>query len=127
MKLIEGNEDEYSKWRKKNSDPYNRRCFTYAEQWADLLEARIPIAATPEQARSVIEAFADHDSDVADTDGITGFIYGVAVSILSSVWIHGEHLRQWHNLKTQLRDEGEKANLSGGVLNPAMLKIGIDN
>jgi len=32
-------------------------------------------------------------------------------------------LRQWHNLKTQIKDEGEKANASGGVLNPALLTI----
>jgi hypothetical protein len=40
------------------------------------------------------------------------------------VWKHGEALRLWHNLKTQIRDEGEKANESGGVLNPACLSIG---
>jgi hypothetical protein len=62
--------------------------------------------------------------EIHDNDGITGFMYGCAVSILSKVWIHGEQLRRWHNLKTQLRDEGEKANQTGGVLNPALLCIG---
>lgn len=51
-------------------------------------------------------------------------MYGVAVSTLAKVWKHGEALRMWHNLTTQLRDEGEKANESGGVLNPACLSIG---
>jgi len=40
------------------------------------------------------------------------------------VWAHGEALRLWHNLKYQLRDEGEKANETGGVLNPALLNLG---
>jgi hypothetical protein len=43
--------------------------------------------------------------------------------VLASCWEHGEELRRWHNLKTQIRDEGEKANESGGVLNPALLNI----
>jgi len=34
-------------------------------------------------------------------------MYGAAVAILSKVWKHGEELRRWHNLKTQIGDEGE--------------------
>jgi hypothetical protein len=52
-------------------------------------------------------------------------MYGAGVSMLSQVWEHGEQLRTWHNLKTQLRDEGERANKSGGVLNPALLNVGV--
>lgn len=63
-------------------------------------------------------------SHLADTEGITGFMYGCAVSILSQVWVHGEELRRWHNIETQIKDEGEKANESGGVLNPALLCVG---
>ena len=37
---------------------------------------------------------------------------------------YGDQLRRQHNLKTQLGNEGEKANESGGVLNPALLSIG---
>ena len=66
---------------------------------------------------------ANECSNEADTEGITGFMYGAAVSVLASCWEHGEELRRWHNLKTQIRDEGEKANESGGVLNPALLNI----
>ncbi|MDA8315367.1 MAG: hypothetical protein M0010_09365 [Actinomycetota bacterium] len=46
---------------------------------------------------------------------------GAAVSVLASCWVHGEELRRWHNLDTQIGTEGEKANASGGVLNPALL------
>jgi len=71
-----------------------------------------------------VEDCADTASHLADSEGITGFMYGCAVAILAKVWVHGEALRRWHNLKTQLRDEGEKANESGGVLNPALLNLG---
>ncbi len=107
-------------WKKAveaNPDPYGSAVMQYAEMWARLMEARIVAGDT-------VEACADEASHIANTDGITGFMYGCAVSILSQVWIHGEALRRWHNLKTQIRDEGEKANAEGGVLNPALLCIG---
>lgn len=111
------NINDWNKGLAKNTDPYGRRCFTYAEEWADLMEAAMASGETLTQC-------AERTSHTADTDGITGFMYGVAVSLLSSVWEHGEELRRWHNLKTQIKDEGEKANKSGGVLNPALLNIG---
>jgi hypothetical protein len=67
---------------------------------------------------------AQRASHLADDEGITGFMYGCAVSILSKVWQYGEDLRRWHNIDTQIGTEGEKANESGGVLNPALLSIG---
>lgn len=70
-----------------------------------------------------IADMADTTSHEADTDGITGFMYGCAVKALAYFWEHGEELRIWHNLKTQIKDEGVKANESGAVLNPAILTI----
>ena len=101
----------------RNSDPYGAAGHTYAERWARMMEAEM-------SRGKKLEDVAEECSHLADEEGITGFMYGCAVSILSAVWSHGEELRRWHNLKTQLRDEGEKANESGGVLNPAMLSIG---
>ena len=75
-------------------------------------------------AGTPLEKCADPDSHEADTEGITGFMYGCAVGALARFWVHGEALRKWHNLKTQLGHEGEKANETGGVLNPALLNIG---
>lgn len=109
--------DEWAKGLANNTDPYGRRCYTYAADWAHLMEAEIAKGRT-------VEACADETSHAADTDGITGFMYGVAVSLLSQCWAHGEALRRWHNLKTQIGHEGERANERGGVLNPALLNIG---
>lgn len=107
-------------WRKTveiNDDPYGSCAVMYAARWANMMEARMAEGAT-------LEDIAKATSHEADTEGITGFMYGCAVSILSQVWIHGEQLRRWHNLDTQIKDEGVKANESGGVLNPAILNIG---
>jgi len=100
-----------------NTDPYGRACYTYAERWADLMEAALA-------GGKPIADVAKATSHEADVEGITGFMYGCAVSILASCWEHGEELRKWHNLDCQIGTEGEKANDSGGVLNPAILSIG---
>ena len=107
----------YDGWKAKNEDPYGAAVFRFAERWADLMEARLASGST-------LTDCADETSREADDEGITGFMYGMAVSILSQVWVHGEALRRWHNLDTQIGDEGEKANESGGVLNPALLNVG---
>lgn len=107
----------WSKTVEANTDGYGSGVIRFAERWADLMEQRMAEGAT----LTDIAKKASHD---ADTEGVTGFMYGCAVSILAKVWEHGEDLRRWHNLETQLRDEGVKANESGGVLNPAILNIG---
>lgn len=107
----------WRKAREANSDGYGGAVMSYADRWARMMEARM---ARGEQLSEI----ADECSHIADLEGITGFQYGCAVSTLASVWIHGEALRQWHNLKTQLRDEGERANKNGGVLNPAVISLG---
>lgn len=117
MKLKTGTETEYETYKAKNSsDPYSARVVSYGEDWANLMEARMGKGEK-------IADMANDTSHEADTDGITGFMYGAAVSALSHFWEHGEALRLWHNLKTQIKDEGEKANETGGVLNPALLCV----
>lgn len=106
----------WSKCVSSNIDPYGKRIVDYAEQWGRLMQSKIDAGETIDQC-------AEQCSRIADYDGITGFMYGSAVSILSGVWIHGEELRRWHNLKTQIGNEGEQANDLGTVLNPALLTI----
>lgn len=100
-----------------NKDFYGSGVVRYAEKWAELMESRIDSGDTVGDCAKA----TSHD---ADTEGITGFMYGCAVSILSKVWKYGEELRKWHNLDTQINDEGIKANENGTVLNPAVLSIG---
>lgn len=103
-----------------NIDPYGAAIIRYAARWAHLMEKRISDG-------SELEDIAEASSFEANKEGVTGFMYGCAVSILSEVWTHGEELRRWHNLDTQIGAEGEKANEAGGVLNPALLSIGSED
>lgn len=100
-----------------SADPYSYACVKYAANWAALMDTLLE--------GTTVAAIAKQASHDADTDGITGFMYGAAVSMLSRAWKHGDELRRWHNLDTQIRDEGVLANESEATLNPAMLSIGV--
>jgi hypothetical protein len=118
MKVATGREQSYAEWKLKNVDPYSGTCFLFAEKWASLIEAEIAKGKT-------VADVADACSSEADKEfGVTGFMFGMAVSILAEAWEHGDALRRWHNLKTQLGDEGERANREGKTLNPALLRFG---
>ena len=116
MKIKAGQEEIYAEGKEKNADPYGSAGYRFLEKWADLMEAEILAGCS-------INDVAKKCSHEADTDGITGFMYGCAVGVLSQCWEYGEELRQWHNLDTQIGDEGERANAKGTVLNPALLNI----
>ena len=119
MIIKAGLEAEYAEYVKLNStDDYSKGVIDYTEAWAKLMEEKLAQGET-------IEGCADKTSHDADTEGITGFMYGCAVSLLASAWEHGEALRRWHNLATQIGREGERANAKPGrVLNPALLNLG---
>lgn len=110
-------QEAWDKWVSSNTDNYGACVIRYAQRWAELMEVQI-------EAGKVVKEIAKQTSHEANTEGITGFMYGAAVRVLSECWRHGEDLRQWHNLATQLGNEGELANQNGGVLNPAILNIG---
>ena len=103
-----------------NQDSYGKGIKDFAERWANLMETKI-------KSGKQLDDFAKATSHDADTDGITGFMYGCAVGLLSQTWEYGEQLRRWHNIDTQIGEEGKKANKSGGVLNPALLGIASDD
>lgn len=107
-------------WEKgvaNNQDPYGNAVYRYASEWATRMEKVCMTDAD-------VALHAQKTSHEADDEGITGFMYGCAVSILSQAWIHGEALRKWNNLDLQIGNEGEKANeKEGAVLNPALLSF----
>ena len=111
------NEENWQVWVDNNKDPYGKGVIDFAERWADLMEAQM-------DGEIRLEDVAKETSHEANTEGITGFMYGTAVQVLFTSWEHGDHLRRWHNLDTQIKNEGEKANEGDGVLNPAILNIG---
>jgi len=106
----------WQRYRDANQDGYGKACVDYAEKWARVMQVKIVEGAT-------VEECAKEASHIADDEGITGFMYGCAVQMLAGCWVFGEQLRRWHNLDTQIGTEGEKANASSGVLNPAILTM----
>ena len=123
FKQGEGDNDGKAIWDKQyaanHDDIYGNGILRFASEWATRMEAAL--AADPAKK---VEDVAEQCSREADNEGITGFMYGAAVQVLSWCWVHGEKLRRWHNKDIQIGDEGDKANESGGVLNPAILNIG---
>jgi hypothetical protein len=103
-----------AKWQQgvaaQKGDDCGLAVFRYAETWARLMEGEI---AKGKSLRDVAQAA----SQEADIEGISGYMYGAAVSVLANCWAHGEDLRRWHN-KSYGVDEDKK-----GVVNPAVLKV----
>lgn len=110
------NQTKYDNWKKNQGGKYGLAVFRYAEQWANLMEEKIINGEK-------LENIANQSSHDADTEGISGYMYGAAVFVLSECWEYGEQLRRWSNLDLQIGNEGEKANDEGGTLNPALLNI----
>lgn len=111
-----GNTAAWERYVTLNTDFYGSGCMRYAQAWAELMEQHMADGVR-------LEACAQEDSHTADTEGISGYMYGCAVRILAECWQYGDALRRWHNLLTQMGTEGETANATGGVLNPAILMV----
>lgn len=103
-------QEEWENCKTVNSkDGYSNCVIDYTILWAQYMEYLMT------KHDKKLSDIWDMSSHLADIYGITGFMYGCAVSILSSVWKYGEELRVQHNLK--YNHEGD------GVINPAILKI----
>ena len=108
----------WDKWDAANRDGgYGEAVLDFAVDWANAMEESIAEGSELEDVAKSLSF------KTAEGYGLTGFQYGAAVSMLSGCWKHGDRLRVWHNLDTQIHDEGEKANAAGGVLNPALMNI----
>lgn len=118
MTFAEGAEPLWERGVQNNQDPYGNAVYQYASEWATRMEAALAAGETVAQCAKRC-SFESNDEGC----GITVFQYGCVISVLAHCWLHGEELRRWHNLDAQLCDEGERANESGGVLNPAILNL----
>ena len=95
-----------------SKDGYSSCVVRYAEYWAKFMQYLMA-----KHDGVTVAQIADKASHAADIDGITGFMYGCAVNVLSQVWKYGEELRRWHNKEYDY--EGD------GVVNPAVLTINV--
>lgn len=108
VKLELKDAEGWNKSREANTDPYGKAALDYAEGWAKLMQVEIS------KGNKLIDV-ADKTSHELGFMGITGFMYGCAVNILSECWVHGEELRKWHN-----KEWGHEGD---GVINPAVFTI----
>ncbi len=75
-----------------NSEGYGGAVMAYAERWARLMQIEIANGKK-------LEDVAGATSDEADLEGITGFMTGGAISILSHCWKYGKQLQRWYTSK----------------------------
>lgn len=87
-----------------------------ARNWARLMQGQM------DRGRS-LEDCAEETYEIANVDGLTGFMYGLAASFLSDFWVYGKEFREWYNEDTQIGIEGHIATILGKTLNPAVLII----
>lgn len=110
------NEKDWQQWVDKNKDPYGKACVDVAREVMRLLDER--------QEFNHHEIICEADKNIS-TGGITGFMAGCVAQMVSRCHSRGEEFRKKWNLGTQIDSEGERANKEGGVLNPALLNLGI--
>ena len=83
---------KWEQWVEINShDCYSLGVVTYARRWAKYMQHLMT------KHNKAIYQIADKASHVTDIEGITGFMYGCAVAMLSECWKYGEELRRWNN------------------------------
>jgi len=107
---------KYKEWKDNQNDGYGLACFSFAENWAKLMQKEFTNHNIENPDVLSMLEYAEKCSHDADTEGITGFMYGMAVTILAEHWKYGEALRKWHNKEYGCEN-------TEGVVNPAILTI----
>jgi hypothetical protein len=108
MKFREGGREIWDRAAAVNTDWYGRGVIKYAQVWATLMEKELATGAS-------LFAVASPTSHEADTMGMSGFGYDLAVKLLVDCWEHGDALRRWHNR--------EYDYTGPGVVNPALMTV----
>lgn len=99
MKLKAGLENDYAELRANNTkDFYSAGIINYAERWCNMMEERI------EKGESVAQA-AEETQYAADTDLISGCMFGYSLNVLCQFWEHGAELREWYDSKYDIVEE----------------------
>lgn len=110
------NQKDWDEWVKKNDDPYGKACVDVARGVMKILDNGEPF-----DCHGIISQ-ANKDTEAG---GITGFMAGCVAQMVSHCHDRGENFRRQWNVDNQIQDEGDKANESGEVLNPALLNISV--
>lgn len=111
------NVETWKSWVKANDDDYGKACVDTARQAMVILDE----GPSDFDCHSLVCRAADEA--LGKDAGITGFMSGMVAVMISKCHSRGEEFRHKWNIDTQIRDEGERANEAGTVLNPALLTI----
>lgn len=87
-------EAAYANWFRAQEHEYGRAIFRYAALWARLMEGQMAHDA-PLMPDDINEA-----SHLADVEGITGAMHGMAKSVLRQCWTYGALLAQGEAVPT---------------------------
>jgi len=117
------NQKEWEEMKAKNTDPYGGACVMVAEKAMEIIDRDYQDKRILETDVHGIICKADDESKAG---GITGFMAGCAAQMISKFHNRGDEFRRAWNKDNQIQDEGEKANESGGVINPALVTVGSD-
>lgn len=79
--------------RVNSKENYDRAIIRYIILWVQYMEY------LNQKYGMKISDIWDNCSNLADIEGVTGFMYGAAASIISRVWQHGEEFRKCYNAK----------------------------
>ncbi len=108
----------FNTWYKNQGDSnYGKDIFEFATLWMETMEYLMSEGYDLDEILFLAE-------ETGYYLGISGFMYGCSAEVISHCWIHGEEFRKLYNLDKQIHNEGEEANKTGKVLNPAMIEIG---
>jgi hypothetical protein len=108
------NQEAWSTWVESNKDSYGEACVNVARRVMELLDK--------EDKFDTHEIICRADKETK-MGGITGFMAGAVAQMVSECHSRGEEFRRMWNCEVQIGTEGDKANKTGGVLNPALLTI----
>lgn len=108
------NSKKWNNYVNKNKDAYGKACVDVARCVMEILDENKPFSAHNIICRANKEVQA----------GITGFMAGCVAQMVSECHTRGEEFRRLWNKDVGITDDdAEKANESGGVINPAILTI----
>jgi len=93
----EGARMEWDRAVEVNDDDYGSGVIRFCARWAGLMEVEMEHGAR-------LEDIADETRRRANKGGVNEFQEGLALSVLSTVWAHGDELRRWHQQATQGTD-----------------------
>lgn len=99
MKIKTGLENACAELRANNAkDAVGLGIINYAERWCNMMEERIA------NGESVTQAAAETEY-AADTELISGTMFGYSLNVLCRFWEHGEELREWYDSKYGIAEE----------------------